>query len=229
VVLGAPPPFYVDPAVGLTPGQILHAEQGLVLHRALPSTATVTGVTRVTGLADKGHGRGALIYLERGVADSRTGERYATVTSTYYIRGGGGFGGQNEPAPPPHRLPDRLPDLQFDMPTMAQMALFYRLNGDLNPLHVDAAVAAEAGYPRPILHGLCTYAIAAHAVLRAVADDAPAAMQALQARFSAPVFPGETLAIRIWRDGAIVSFEASVKDRDVVVLTNGRAVMRRDS
>ncbi len=100
-----------------------------------------------------------------------------------------------------------------------EQALYYRLNGDDNPLHAEPAAALRAGFPRPILHGLCTLGVAFHAVLRGLADYRAGQLGHLQVRFSAPVFPGETLRTEMWSDG---SFRTRVVERDVVVLDNGR-------
>jgi acyl dehydratase len=102
------------------------------------------------------------------------------------------------------------------------VAELYRLNGDYNPLHADPAVAREAGFARPILHGLCTLGIAGHALLRSCCDYDPGRMRSLTLRFSAPVFPGETLRTEMWRDGDVVSFRTRVVEREIVVLNNGR-------
>src|SRR5207248_7844121 len=103
------------------------------------------------------------------------------------------------------------------------MALIYRLSGDPNPLHVDPAVAKAAGFPRPILHGLGTFGVAARAILQSFCGYDPARLAAIAGRFSAPVFPGETIRTEMWRDGGVVSFRARVVERDVIALNNGRA------
>jgi acyl dehydratase len=110
---------------------------------------------------------------------------------------------------------------------LPQAALIYRLSGDRNPLHVDPALAEKAGFPRPILHGLCTFGIAGHALLRMVCDYEPRRLRSLRGRFTAPVFPGETIVTEIWRDGGTVSFRARVKERDKVVLDHGAAIMAK--
>ena len=82
-----------------------------------------------------------------------------------------------------------------------------------------------AGFPRPILHGLCTYGLTCRAVLQTYADYQPERIKSHQARFSSPVFPGETVTVDLWRDGETVSFEARVKDRGVTVIKNGKTVL----
>lgn len=220
----AGPGFWVrEPDTGIDWVRVLHGEQGLVFHRPLPPEGTVRARTRVTGVVDKGAGKGALIYTERQGVDTATGEPLFTVHHTTFARGDGGFGGPTGPAPAPHALPERAPDEHCDLPTLPQAALIYRLSGDYNPLHADPEVAAAAGYPRPILHGLCTLGVAGHALLRTCCGYDPARLRALQVRFSAPVYPGETLRTELWRDGSVVSFRALVRERDAVVLNNGRA------
>lgn len=223
VVLGYPGFWLKDPNTGVDWRKILHGEQGLVIHKPLPASGTVIGRTRVTEIVDKGPGKGALLYSDRDVVDKATGDLLATLTSTTFIRGEGGFGGPSGPSPAPHALPERAPDVAVDLKTLPQAALIYRLSGDDNPLHADPDVAAAAGFERPILHGLCSYAVAGRAVLKACCGNDPARLKRFDLRFSAPVMPGETIRTEIWRDGSTVSFRARVVERDVVVLNNGRA------
>lgn len=223
VVLGYPGFWLKDPRTGVDWRQTLHGEQGLVLHRPLPPAGTVLGRTRITGLVDKGQGKAALLFSERDVVDAASGDLLCTVTSTTFLRGEGGFGGPAGPVPAPHPVPDGAPELTVDLPTLRQAALIYRLSGDTNPLHADPAVAAAAGFPRPILHGLATYGVAGRAVLRACCGGDPARLKRLDVRFTAPVFPGETIRTEIWRDGPRLSFRCRVVERDVVVLSNGLA------
>ena len=223
VVLGAPGFWLKEQDTGVDWVRVLHGEQGLVLHRPLPPQGRAIGRTRVTGILDKGADKGALIYTEKVLIDKASGETVATTTSTTFARGDGGFGGPTGPSPRPHPIPERAPDLACDLPTVPQAALIYRLSGDRNPLHADPEVAQAAGFKAPILHGLCTLGAAGHALLKGCCDYDPARFRSLKLRFSAPVYPGETIRTEMWRDGAIVSFRSRVVERDVVVLDNGRA------
>ncbi len=222
VVIGYPGTWASDPDSGIDYLKVLHGEQGIRVHKPLPAAATVTGLSRVTGVVDKGEGKGALIYVEREVKDKASGEKLCTLSSTIFARGDGGFGGPDGPTKDVHTLPKREPDLVCDLPTLPQAALIYRLSGDWNPLHVDPKVAKKAGFEKPILHGLGTLGVAGHAILKTCCDYDPARLKSLDLRFSAPVYPGETIRTEIWRDGEIVSFRARVIERDVVVLNNGR-------
>lgn len=211
------------PELGVTWTKVVHGEQGLVLHQPVAPQATVIGRTRIVEIVDKGEGRGALVYSERAISDKATGRPLATLTQTTFCRADGGFGGPRREAPRPHALPERAPDVTCDLPTRPEMALIYRMSGDVNPLHVDPDFAKAAGFPRPILHGLATFGIAGHALLKSVCDYDPSRLTAMTGRFSAPVFPGETIRTEIWRDGGVVSFRARAVERDVIAINNGRA------
>jgi acyl dehydratase len=225
-VLGWPGFWARDLDTGIDWVKLVAGEQGLVLHRPLAPRGTVVGHTRVTEIIDKGPGKGALVFSERTVVDQASGEKIATATQTTFCRGDGGFGGPPREAPPPHSIPERAPDLVCDLPTRPEAALIYRLSGDPNPLHVDPAIAKEAGFPRPILHGLATFGIAGHAILKRLGGYNPARLSAIAGRFSAPVFPGEIIRIEMWNDAGAVSFRARVVERDVIALNNGRAEVR---
>ncbi len=218
VVLAQPGFWLADPRTGVDAVRLVHGEQEIELHRPLPVEAELIGRTRVTGLVDKGAGRGALLYTEKLLLDAASGSLLATCRATVVLRGDGGFGGAAGPVRPVHPAPEGNPDLTIDLPTRPEQALLYRLNGDDNPLHSDPGTAAQAGFPRPILHGLCTLGVVAHALLRGLADYDAGRFRLLALRFSAPVFPGETIRTEIWRSGA---FRARVVERDVVVINNG--------
>jgi acyl dehydratase len=222
-----------EPSLGITWSKVVHGEAGVVLHRPIAQQGVVVGRTRIVDVVDKGADKGAAIYSVREIGDKATGDLLATLTQTTFCRGDGGFGGRKEGTKdatrrdmPPHALPQRAPDLVCDMPTRPEMALLYRLSGDVNPLQADPEFAKAAGFPRPILHGLATFGIAGHAILKAVCGYDPARLSAMAGRFSAPVFPGETIRTEIWRDGDVVSFRARAIERDVIAINNGRAEVK---
>jgi acyl dehydratase len=228
VVLGYPGGWLRDPKTGVDWKQVLHGEQELVLHRPLPPRGDVVGRTAVEEIIDKGTGKGALIYSKREVSDAATGELLCTLRSTTFCRGDGGFGGPTGPTKTPHPIPDSSHDLVCDLATSARAALIYRLSGDYNPLHIDPAVARIAGYPKPILHGLATYGVAGHALLKMLCNYDPTRLRRMDARFSAVVFPGETIRTEIWRTGAgKAAFRCRVIERGAVVLNNGYVEYRQ--
>jgi acyl dehydratase len=120
-------------------------------------------------------------------------------------------------------VPERAPDAVCDLPTRPEMALIYRWNADMNPLHADPEIATAAGFPRPILHGLATFGVAGHAILKTMCGYDPSRFKGIAGRFSAPVYPGETIRTEMWQDGSTVSFRARVVERNLVVLNNGKA------
>lgn len=223
VVLGYPGFWLKDPATGADWKKVLHGEQGVQIFKPLPAAATVIGRTRVTSIVDKGADKGALLFSERDVFDKATGDLLCRLTGTSFLRGDGGFGGPSGPVPEPHKLPERAPDLEVALPTIPQAALIYRLSGDYNPLHADPRVAATAGFKAPILHGLCTFGVVGHALVKAIGGYKPESLKRMDARFTSPVYPGETIVTEIWRGEGAVSFRAKVRERDLVVLANGRA------
>jgi acyl dehydratase len=204
---------------------ILHGEQAITLNKPLPASGTVTGRGKMIGAWDKGVGKGGVFAQSMELYLDGDDEPLATVVTTVFGRADGGFGGLTEGQPKPHPVPDRAPDHSVDLPTTGSQAILYRLSGDANPLHIDPGVAREAGFERPILHGLCTYAIACRAVMQTYCDMDPSRIRHHQARFSSPVYPGETITVDLWKDGDTVSFEARVKDRDVTVIRNGKTVL----
>jgi acyl dehydratase len=205
--------------------KVLHGEQYLTLHGSIPPSGTVVGHGRIVELLDKGKDKGAVLYAERTITDKASGALIATLTSAAMLRGDGGFGGKPGPQPRPHQLPESPPQTWIDFKTHINSALIYRLSGDRNPLHADPQVAKAGGFERPILHGLCTYGVAGRAVVRACCGGDPARLKSLQVRFSAPVYPGETIRTEIWPETNRVSFRARAVERDVVVLNNGLATL----
>ncbi len=210
---------------GLDLVKVVHGEQRLTLHKPLPVAGTLVSRRQIRQVFDKGVDRGALVLVEQTIDDKASGERLATLMSTIFARGDGGLGAPEGSPPPLPATPERPPDQVCDLPTLPQAALIYRLSGDSNPLHSDPDFAAAAGFPRPILHGLCTYGVAGHAVLKHFCDYQPRRLKSFDLRFKAPVFPGETIRTEMWRDGDQVRFRSSVVEREVEVLTMGSATI----
>ncbi|MCC5986309.1 MAG: MaoC family dehydratase N-terminal domain-containing protein [Pararhodobacter sp.] len=215
----ADPGFWMrDMALDLP--RLVHLAERLELERPIPPRGRLHRQTRVTHVADRGAGRGALLVADSVLSDAADGGMIARLRQTVLARGDGGSGESHGPAPERSAIaiPERAPDAVIDRPTLRQQALLYRWNGDLNPLHADPAVARAAGFERPILHGLCTMGIASLAVMEAFGDWRADAITMMEARFSAPVFPGETLRCAMWREGARVLLRASVCERGVAAL-----------
>ncbi|MDZ4865845.1 MAG: MaoC/PaaZ C-terminal domain-containing protein [Alphaproteobacteria bacterium] len=212
-------------ASGINYLMVVHGEQRLTVHKPLPASATIVADERVSGAVDKGAGKGALIFTEKVIRLKGTNEKLCTLGGTIFARGDGGFGGPSTGAIEPHPIPERKADVVHEADTRADQALLYRLSGDRNPLHSDPKIATMAGFPRPILHGLCSYGTACRSVLATVCKYDHTLIAGFDVRFSSPVFPGETIVTEMWKDGKIVSFRSKVKERDVVVINNGKCTL----
>lgn len=214
VTLAYPGFWYRDLNPGLDFVRTVHASERFELERPLPLAGRVVATPRVVAIHDKGEGHGALVVSRREIMDRGSGARLGMVQQTAFCRGDGGLGGDIVRAPSSHRVPERAPDATIELGTSPRAALIYRLSGDYNPLHVDPDFAAEAGFARPILHGLATYGHVCRVIMKVRGLDA--FMRIMDCRFTAPVYPGETLAVDLWHDGAVTSFRASVGDRTVI-------------
>lgn len=222
-VLAYPGVWINEPQFRVDYLRLLHGEQDLTVHKTLPPQSEVLGESRVTAVVDKGPDRGALVYFAKEIRAANDRELYCTVSSTLFLRADGGCGNYGVPPTP---LPsESVTGEKFhdQLRTTANMALLYRLNGDLNPIHVDPEIAGQAGFDRPILHGLCSYGVAGYMLVRSVCGHDPARLRSLGVRFSSPVYPGETLSIDGTRTTDGVHFRVTALERNQVVMTNGYA------
>lgn len=195
----------LDPLTSLLPRfnvplrTILHGEQSVRLERPIPPRGAFLTTATVPAVYDKG--KAALLVMETETTD-RNGTLLFRTRASIVCQGMGGFGGPPGPKAPPRDVPkDRAPDLETSEKTSASQAALYRLSGDLNPLHIDPAAASLAGFPRPILHGLCTFGFAGRAVLRGICRNRAGRLREFGVRFSAPVYPGDTITTRAWDMG----------------------------
>jgi acyl dehydratase len=225
------PTFASVAAWGAGPGEmnlnrvmVVDGERDITFHRPLAMAANLVVDSRVLAVFDKGKDKGAVIR-HQSVLKNEKGEELATLVASRFARGDGGFGGPSEGQPEPHKVPTRSPDKSIDISTRPDQALIYRLCGDRNPLHSDPEFARRAGFPRPILHGMCTFGITCRGILQTYADYDPGAFRQHAARFSSPVYPGETVTLDLWKDGNVISFEARVKARNVAVIKSGKTVL----
>jgi acyl dehydratase len=201
---------------------LVHGTQKIVMHRPIPPSGRLSTTLRLKGLYDKG--KGALAILETETRDADGQPIFDTEWGIFY-RGEGGFGGERGPETPPFAPPEgRAPSHRVEHTTAATQALLYRLgSGDLNPIHSDPAVAARAKFPQPILHGLCTFGYVGRAAVQTLCGGDPHRLRSFEGRFSAPVFPGETIVTELWETGpgeALVA--ASVSPRGDAVFSLGR-------
>jgi acyl dehydratase len=181
-------------------GMLLHGSQQIRLHAPLPPSGKLNVHSEVVDIQDKGEGKNAILVFKGTGTDPDTGQVVAESVSTAVIRGEGGFGGQPGERPVAPEIPDREPDAKVALPTTEDQPLIYRLSGDRNPLHSDPWFAQNlAGFPKPILHGLCTYGVAGRVLVAELGGNDATKIKAVGARFTSPVFPGETLTTSVWR------------------------------
>jgi acyl dehydratase len=181
-------------------GMLLHGSQQIRLHAPLPPSGRLNVHSEVVDIQDKGEGKNAILVFKGTGTDPDTGQVVAESVSTAVIRGEGGFGGQPGERPVAPQIPDREPDAKVALPTTEDQPLIYRLSGDRNPLHSDPWFAQNlAGFPKPILHGLCTYGVAGRVLVAELGGNDATKIKAVGARFTSPVFPGETLTTSVWR------------------------------
>ena len=185
------------PGIEIELSRVLHASEAVRMPAPLPPNGSARSVTRITDIWDKG--KAAVILNETTVTDP-AGNLLWTVKRSIFARGEGDFGGERGPSTSVP-APERTPDFEIDVPVLPQQALLYRLCGDRNPLHSDPEFASAAGFPRPILHGLCTYGMVCKALTDTVLEADANRVGSYGARFAGVVFPGETLKASVWKDG----------------------------
>ncbi len=183
--------------LGANPMMILHGEQAIRLHRPIAPSGKLSTTSEVKAIYDKG--KGALVVVEALTVDEKH-EPVFDNTFSIFVRGEGGFGGERGPEAVKSDAPNRAPDFEVVEATSREQALLYRLCGDINPLHADPGLAKFGGFDRPILHGLCTFGFAGRAILKSVCNGDPLKLRSFGVRFAGPVFPGDTLTTRGWKN-----------------------------
>lgn len=219
-VMGYPGFWMREPELGIDWVRLLHGEHCYEIFETLPVEGLLSARHRVTGVEDKGAGRGAIVHFEKELRDE-AGTLLARVEQSNFCRGDGGcgsFGGKGNESPP---LPESPPDVTCEIPTIRQAALLYRLNGDYNPVHADPDVAREGGFDEPWLAGMNTMGLATRAAIAELCDHDPARVRSMFVRFSNVCFPGETLRFEFWRTEQGARFQAVVPGRNAVILDRG--------
>jgi len=209
-------------------GRVLHGSQGVSLHQPIPVGGTVVVEEKVSGIWDKGEGKNAIIETEAKASLKETGEPLFDLRGSLVVRGSGGFGGQEGNTAPQVHAPETAPDHEVTYQTRPDQALTYRLSGDYNPLHSDPWFATElGGFPKPILHGLCTYGFTGRALLHELCGSDPNRFKSMDSRFSSPVFPGDSLTVQMWvEEGQAIYRTIAQKGtpEERVVIDNGLCV-----
>lgn len=223
VTLGWPPLWIAEPQAGIAWTKALHGEERFTLHRPLPISGSIRADHRVSAIKDKGPTRGALLYFDTELFDTASGERLASLRATEFLRGDGGCGDYGTPPGEIARISaDAKPSASITYCTPYQAALLYRLvSRDYMPIHADPIIAREAGFDRPISHGLNTMGLACRAILKRYAPGRPERISAMAVRFVSPAYPGDTIRIDMFEEGKAVRFQAWAVERQVMVLDRG--------
>ncbi len=204
------PPSLDLPGIDIDLAQVVHGSQEIVLHRPLPTAGSGLVKTTISDIWDKGK---AAVIVQEGAAYDEGGQPLFTTRSSIFVRGEGGWGGDRGPSSKID-LPERDADLDTSYRVTPQQALLYRLCGDRNPLHADPAFAERAGFPAPILHGLCSYGIVLRSVVEGVLGWDSSRVGGFTARFAGVVFPGETIRTRAWDEGDRIVVSATIASSD---------------
>ena len=198
------------PGVEIDLAKVVHGSQSVRLHRPIPADGTATTTTKIAEIQDKGS---AAVIIQESETVSADGEKLWTARSGIFAKGEGGFGGERGTSSAVE-YPEREADRTIEVRSLPQQALLYRLCGDRNPLHSDPAFAEGAGFPRPILHGLCSYGLVLRAVIDEVLGGDVGRVRGYGVTFGGIFFPGETMRIRVWEEGARLLVAATAVERD---------------
>lgn len=217
------PGFAIAPQVPRLPGtnlqaaSIVHGEHEIVLHRPVPVAAVTRSTGKMTAIYDRGSG--AALEFKIDTVDRGTGELLFSNIWTLFARGAGGFGG---PAAPKTEfsLPDRAADAEVRSPLIPQIAQIYRLSGDKAFLHIDPEGARRVGFDTPIVHGLCSFGVITKAVVDSVLEGDVTKVKRVRMRFAKPLYPGETVVTRCWKEGGRILIDAVAEQRGVNVVAN---------
>ena len=196
------------------PALMVHGEQGIELLSEIPAEGEIESVGECTAIYDKGSA--AVLEFTSESKNIATGEVLLRTRTSLFCRGEGGWGGDRGPSEK-IQFPDRVPDQQVSYTTREDQALTYRLSGDRNPLHSDPSFSAMGGFEKPILHGLCTYGFTGRGLLNALCDGDAGRFKSMNARFSKPVIPGDTLTVSMWVDGSEALFRTTNQNDEVVI------------
>ncbi|MFC4603716.1 MaoC/PaaZ C-terminal domain-containing protein [Rhodococcus kronopolitis] len=198
------------PGVEIDLAKVVHGSQEVTVHRPIPAEGSARTTTRISEVWDKGK---AAVIVQESVTTDLDGNPLWTARSSIFARGEGGFGGERGPSDSV-ALPDREPEFEVTVPILPQQALLYRMCGDRNPLHSDPEFASAAGFPAPILHGLCTYGMVCKAAVDVALESDASRVKGYRARFAGVVYPGESLRVRIWQDSGRLLISATVPERE---------------
>lgn len=225
-ILAYPGFWFADPSLEIDWVRLLNGQVAFTIHRPLPPEGTVKSTSRVVAVDDKGKDKGAAVFLEKVLTDTEE-VPYATIRQAVFLRGDGGQGGFGVPPDVPPAVAGDSPDHALELDVARNAALIYRLSGDLNPVHSHPAIARQAGFREPIMHGMCSLGMACRAALRLLCEDTPERLKSMSIRFASPVYPGERLRFEFFGKGPHFQWRVRVPERNVTVLDRGQLELTR--
>ncbi|MFX0056798.1 MAG: MaoC/PaaZ C-terminal domain-containing protein [Candidatus Hodarchaeota archaeon] len=200
----------------------VHGEQSIQLYKPFSPSGEIICQGEVTNIFDKV--KAAVIHMNVS-GHTKEGEKIFDTKWVFFYLGAGGFGGDSGPKSEPLNPPEGIePDFIITYKTNENQAALYRLNGDLNPLHIDPEFASRSGrFKGPILHGLCTYGFATRAIVYGACNGEVNRLKEFKARFTSEVYPGEVLTTEGWRveDRYLIQ----VRTDRTIVLSNAYAIV----
>jgi 3-hydroxyacyl-CoA dehydrogenase/3a,7a,12a-trihydroxy-5b-cholest-24-enoyl-CoA hydratase len=209
----------------IDPSKVLHGEHYLEVFKPISTSGTLDSKVELVDVLDKGSGAVLVINVEL-LNEKR--EKVALNQFVTFFVGSGNFGGPRDSSKlvkTNTKKFDRKPDTTIDEKTSLDQAALYRLNGDLNPLHIDPSFSQILGFDRPILHGLCSFGYAVKHIIQAYCNNHVSLFKSVKVRFAKPVFPGQTIQTNMWfeKESNRVYFECKVIETQTVVLSGGYA------
>ncbi|KAM0596827.1 hypothetical protein ACHAP1_004536 [Verticillium nonalfalfae] len=203
---------------------LLHVDQFLEIRSPIPLSGILSTYPKLVQVVDKG--KDVLVVQGFTTVDENGNEIFYNET-TVLVRKGGGFGGDAQlrdrgPATAKNAPPPRAPDYVVEEKTSEGQAALYRLNGDLNPLHIDPDFSAKGGFPTPILHGLCSLGVAGKHLFQKYGS-----FKNLKGKFTSPVLPGQTLRTEMWLENGKVIFQVVVLETGKNAISGGAVTLDR--
>ena len=220
---GAEAPYAMDDIMpNFSPMMLLHGEQYLEIRKwPIPTSARLLSYPKLVEVVDKGNA--AITTSGTITKDADTGEEIFYNEMSAFVRGSGGFGGQKKgsqrgAATASHKPPQRQPDTIVEEATTEEQAALYRLNGDMNPLHIDPDFSKAGGFKVPILHGLCFFGISGKHVYQTYGP-----FKNIKVRFAGAVLPGQRLRTEMWKEGKKVIFQTKVVETGKLCIAGAAA------
>ena len=213
----------MDPELGADLLRLVHAAEEHVFHQPIKAGDVLTVSAALESVEQKETGE---TFTVKGTETNQAGDLVAEVRGTMFIRGTGSGSRSAAPA-------ETERDVAYEATSKVDDDQTYRYadaSGDHNPIHLDESTAKMAGLPGIILHGMCTMAMAAKGAVNGLAGGDPTRIARVGIRLSKPVFPGQELTTRFWKeaeaaDVATYGFETYNPD-GIAVIKNGIVEVR---